>query len=258
MQPDASLENASGRDETSQDGVAHRDLSGSSSLADPAVNLASIRRSVDEAAREAGRNADDIIVVAVTKRQDEAQIRRALTAGCRAFGENRVQEAAGKWPALRVAFPDIELRLIGPLQSNKASEAVALFDVIETVDRPKMARALAAEMDRQDRRPRLLVQVNTGEEPQKAGVAPAGLHSLISECVDVLGLKIEGLMCIPPADEPPAPHFALLAKLAARHALPVLSMGMSGDFGTAIQLGATHVRLGEAIFGPRPAEKKLV
>ncbi len=258
MQPDARLEHASGRDETSQDGVAHRDLSAVSPLADPAINLANIRRLVAEAAREASRESDNITVVAVTKRQDEAQIRRALTAGCRVFGENRVQEAATKWPALRDAFPDIELRLIGPLQSNKASEAVALFDVIETVDRPKIAQAIAAEMDRQGRRPRLLVQVNTGEEPQKAGVAPPDLDRLISECVDALGLKIEGLMCIPPADEPPAPHFALLAKLASRHSLPVLSMGMSGDFETAIQLGATHIRLGEAIFGPRPAENKPI
>lgn len=226
--------------------------SGAPARVDPAANLVELRRRISDAAREAGRLPGDITLVAVSKKQDDAQIRRALSAGCRVFGENRVQEAAAKWPSLKAAFPDAELRLIGPLQSNKAAEAVALFDVIETVDRLKIARALAAEMSRQARRPRLLIQVNTGEEPQKAGVAPALLPELLSECVNVLRLGIEGLMCIPPANEPPGPHFALLAKLAARHGLPVLSMGMSGDFETAVQLGATHVRLGEAIFGPRP------
>lgn len=260
MKSDGSLDNVRSRFKAGEGNGAHADADPDivSVLTDPAANLASIHRRVAEAAREAGRDIDDITVVAVTKRQDETQIRAAISAGCRVFGENRVQEAAAKWPALRAGHPEIELRLIGPLQSNKAPEAVALFDVIETVDRPKIARALAAEMRRQGRSPRLLIQVNTGEEPQKAGVAPGELENLLSECVDGLSLKIDGLMCIPPAEEPPAPHFALLAKLAARHSLPILSMGMSGDFETAIQLGATHVRLGEAIFGPRTEDKKPI
>ena len=175
-----------------------------------------------------------------------------LRAGHRVFGENRVQEAQGKWPALKTEFPDLELHLIGPLQSNKAKEAVALFDVIETVDRQKLARVLAKEMARQGRRPVCFVQVNTGEEPQKAGVWPGAADAFIAECRDELGLPVEGLMAIPPEAEEPAPHFALLAKIAARNGLAKLSMGMSADFEIAVQFGATHVRVGSAIFGPRP------
>ncbi len=179
-------------------------------------------------------------------------VQAALDAGQRVFGENRVQEAAGKFPALRERHPDIELHLIGPLQTNKAREAVALFDVIESVDRERLARELAKEMARVGRRPRLHVQVNIGEEPQKAGVAPAELGALLETCRG-LGLAIEGLMCIPPVDQPPGPFFARLRELAARHGLPVLSMGMSGDFAEAIAAGATHVRVGSAIFGVRPS-----
>lgn len=214
------------------------------------TNLRAVRARLDAALKEAGRNRR-VEIVAVSKTQDAAKIREALLAGQRVFGENRVQEAKAKWPPLRLEFPDVELRLIGPLQSNKAAEAVQLFDVIETVDRPKIAKALAEEIERQGRRPRFLVQVNTGAEPQKAGVLPEEADAFIRQCREDFGLEIEGLMCIPPADEPPAPHFALLAKIAARNALFVLSMGMSGDFDIAAELGATHVRIGSALFGPR-------
>jgi hypothetical protein len=220
---------------------------------DIATNLRAVRARLNAALAEAGRE-DAPVIVAASKTQDAARLRQAIGAGLTVFGENRVQEALAKWPALKAEHPEIELRLIGPLQSNKASEAVALFDVIETVDREKIARALAAEMRRQGRLPRLLVQVNTGAEPQKAGVVPEETDAFLRQCRDEFGLEIEGLMCIPPADEPPAPHFALLAKLAARNALSVLSMGMSGDFDIAAQLGASHVRVGTALFGERRAE----
>jgi pyridoxal phosphate enzyme (YggS family) len=174
-----------------------------------------------------------------------------LAAGQRVFGENYVQEAKGKWPALRERYPDAELHLIGPLQSNKAREAVALFDAIHTLDRPSLAEALAKEIARAGRTPRLLVQVNTGEEPQKGGVAPGEVDGFLQACRERYGLTIAGLMCIPPAEDPPSPHFALLATLAKRHGLGQLSMGMSADFEAAIQLGATHVRVGSAIFGSR-------
>jgi len=213
--------------------------------------LEEVRARVGKASREAGRPAGAVTLVAVSKTFDAQAIRPALAAGQRVFGENRVQEAQGKWPALREETPGIELHLIGPLQSNKAADAVALFDVIETVDREKIARALAAEMARQGRRPRLYVQVNTGLEPQKAGIAPDGTAAFVALCRDELALPIEGLMCIPPADENPGPHFALLAKLAARCGLERLSMGMSGDYETAIAFGATGVRVGSAIFGTR-------
>lgn len=215
-----------------------------------AANLAAVRARLDAALREAGR-AGSVEIVAVSKTQGEATLREALAAGQRVFGENRVQEAKAKWPALRKDFPDIELRLIGPLQSNKAAEAVGLFDVIETVDRPKIARALAEEARRQGRAARFLIQVNTGAEPQKAGVLPEEADAFIRLCREEHGLAVEGLMCIPPADEPPAPHFALLVKIAARNGLKVLSMGMSGDFDIAAQLGATHIRIGTALFGER-------
>jgi pyridoxal phosphate enzyme (YggS family) len=217
---------------------------------DIAANLAAINDRLDRALTEAGRPARPVIV-AVSKTQGQARARAAITAGLIVFGENRVQEAQAKWPAIRADHPGIELRLIGPLQSNKAAEAVALFDVIETIDRPKIARALADEILKQGKRPRLLVQVNTGAEPQKAGVLPHETDAFIASCRGEFGLHLEGLMCIPPADDPPAPHFALLAKIASRNGLRVLSMGMSGDYDIAAQLGATHVRIGTALFGAR-------
>lgn len=204
---------------------------------------------IEKAADEAGKAAPQL--VAVTKTFSGDEVRPVIEAGHRVFGENRVQEAEAKWPALRAEFPGIELRLIGPLQSNKAEDAMALFDVIETVDREKIARALKAEMDKQGRRPRLYVQINTGLEPQKAGVAPDDAPAFLSLCRNELGLSIEGLMCIPPADENPGPHFALLAKLARENAVDKLSMGMSGDFEIATAMGATSVRVGSAIFGSR-------
>jgi pyridoxal phosphate enzyme (YggS family) len=219
---------------------------------DPAANLARIGVRLNAAAVDAGRDGAKITVIAVAKKHGPERILPLLEAGHRAFGENRVQEAASKWPALKARFPGVELHLVGPLQSNKAKEAVALFDVIETLDRTKLARAIAAEMAAQGRAPRLFVQVNTGEEPQKAGVAPADVDAFVAECRREHGLKIEGLMCIPPADEAPAPHFALLAKIAGRNRIDFLSIGMSGDYETAAQLGATHVRVGTEIFGPRP------
>lgn len=210
-----------------------------------------VKQRIAEAADRSGRPQDAVTLVAVSKTFDAEAITPVLELGHRVFGENRVQEAQGKWPVLRDRFPDIELRLIGPLQSNKAADAVDLFDVIETVDREKIARALAREMDKQARRPRLYVQVNTGEEPQKAGVAPGEVADFLAFCINELGLTIEGLMCIPPFDENPGPHFALLRKLAGANGLPECSMGMSGDYETAIELGATSVRVGSAIFGVR-------
>jgi hypothetical protein len=190
-------------------------------------------------------------LVAVSKTKGEAEIRPVIEAGQRVFGENRVQEAEAKWPVLRAAYPDLELHLIGPLQSNKVKEAVALFDVIETLDREKLAVALAAEIARAGKAPRLYVQVNTGAEDQKAGILPQEADAFIAACREQHGLKIEGLMCIPPVDEPPSAHFALLAKIAKRNGLDKLSMGMSADYEEAIQLGATSVRVGSAIFGER-------
>ncbi|WP_183864381.1 MULTISPECIES: YggS family pyridoxal phosphate-dependent enzyme [unclassified Rhizobium] len=209
-------------------------------------------RSRIAAAELQGRRPDGSVqLVAVSKTFDADAIRPALEAGQRIFGENRVQESQGKWPDLKAEIPGIELHLIGPLQSNKAAEAVALFDVIETVDREKIARVLADEMKRQAKTPRLYVQVNTGLEPQKAGIAPKETMQFIGFCRDELGLTIEGLMCIPPADENPGPHFALLAQLAKACGVEKLSMGMSGDYETAIAFGATSVRVGSAIFGAR-------
>jgi len=222
----------------------------------PDGRLEQVRGRITKAARAAGRASEDITLVAVSKTFGADTIVPVLEAGQRVFGENRVQEAQEKWPALRERLPDVELHLIGPLQSNKARDAVALFDVIHTVDRSKIAAALAAEMARQERRPRLLVQVNTGAEPQKAGILPEEADAFIAECRDRHGLEIEGLMCIPPEDENPAPHFALLEKIALRNGLAALSMGMSGDFETAIALGATHVRVGSAIFGSRAPFKR--
>ena len=217
-----------------------------------ADNLARVRGRIAAAARAAGRDPGEVTLVAVGKLHPAARIEAALAAGQRVFGENRVQEAEAKFPDLKQGWPDLVLHLIGPLQTNKARVAVALFDVIETLDRPKLARALAKEMAAQGRRPACFIQVNTGEEPQKAGVAPAEADALIALARDELALPVEGLMCIPPLDEEPALHFALLREIARRNGLAKLSMGMSGDFETAIRFGATHVRVGTAIFGPRP------
>jgi len=218
-----------------------------------AANLEDVCGHIRAAAQAAGRGPEDVVLVAVGKLQPDERVRAALLAGHRVFGENRVQEAAGKWPALKREFADVRLHLIGPLQTNKVREAVALFDVIETIDRPKLARAIAREMERSGRRPACYIQVNTGEEPQKAGVMPEEADGLVAECRDDLGLPVEGLMCIPPFEEPPVMHFALLREIAIRNGLPILSMGMSGDYETAIEFGATHVRVGTAIFGARPA-----
>ena len=219
-----------------------------SSIAD---RFAQVRGRIAEAAKAAGRDPASVVLTAVSKTQGPEALEAALDAGQRVFGENRVQEAQGHWATRRAALPDLELRLIGPLQTNKALEAVELFDVIETLDRERLAAALAAAMTRAGRRPSVLVQVNTGAEPQKAGVLPDEADALIAIARDRYGLKVEGLMCIPPAEEDPAPHFALLAAIAARNGLGVLSMGMSGDYPAAIAAGATHVRVGSALFGER-------
>ncbi|MCX5513872.1 YggS family pyridoxal phosphate-dependent enzyme [Kaistia algarum] len=217
-----------------------------------AEQLSAVQARISAAEEAARRAPGSVRLVAVSKTFAADAIQPAIDAGQRRFGENRVQEAQGKWPALREATPDIELHLIGPLQSNKAREAVALFDAIHTVDRDKIAAALASEIVRQNRRPQLFVQVNTGLEPQKAGIAPRETRAFVERCRDEHGLVISGLMCIPPADEAPGPHFALLAKLAKEIGFAELSMGMSGDFETAIAFGATLVRVGGAIFGSRP------
>jgi pyridoxal phosphate enzyme (YggS family) len=216
------------------------------------ANLAEVRARIAAAAREVGRTAAEVALVAGAKTQPAEAGGAARAAGQTVFGENRVQEAAGKYPALRAAHPDLVLHLIGPLQTNKVKDAVALFDVIQTVDREKLARALAAEMARQNKHPRLYVQVNIGEEPQKAGVPPREADAFIALCRDELQLGLDGLMCIPPAGVSPAPYFALLREIAARNRLAGLSMGMSEDFETAVRLGATLVRIGSAIFGARP------
>ncbi len=216
-----------------------------------AASLAQVRARIAEAATAAGRDPDEVTRVAVGKTHAAAYIEAALDAGQRVFGENRVQEAEGKFPALKAAHEDLALHLIGPLQTNKAREAVKLFDVIETLDRSKLARALAKEMAKTGRRPACYIQINTGEEAQKAGVLPAQADALIVLARNELGLPVEGLMCIPPFDDEPAPHFALLAEIAKRNGLAKLSMGMTADFDIAIRFGATHVRVGTAIFGAR-------
>ena len=217
---------------------------------DIAANLAAVGARIGAAATAAGRPPSDVTLIAVSKTHGPPAIAAAIATGQRQFGENRVQEAALKYPALKAATPGLELHLIGPLQTNKVKEAVALFDVIETLDRPKLADALAREMARQGRRPRLFVEINTGEEPQKAGVLPTEADAFIAQCRE-LELEIAGLMCIPPAEEEAALHFALLREIARRNAIPALSMGMSADYETAIRFGATHVRVGTAIFGER-------
>lgn len=221
------------------------------------ANLRHVLDDIGIAAREAGRAPDEVGLVVVTKTHDAAHIRPVLQAGHRLFGENRVQEATAKWPALREEFPDIRLHLIGPLQTNKVRQALALFDVIETLDRPKLAREIAKEADRSGRMPDCFVQVNTGAEPQKAGVLPGETDSFIESCRKEYGLTIKGLMCIPPVEEEPSLHFALLREIARRNGLGELSMGMSGDYRVAIAFGATLVRVGTAIFGvrkPYPAD----
>ena len=215
-------------------------------------NLLAVRGEIKAAAAEVGRDADNVSLVAVSKSHPAALAEAALEAGHRVFGENRVQEARSKWPVLRARYPDCCLHLIGPLQSNKTGDAVALFDVIQTLDREKLAGALAREMDRQDRHPDLFVQVNTGEEPQKAGVLPAEVDAFIKKCRADYDLPVVGVMCIPPIDENPALHFALLGEIATRNGLDRLSMGMSADYQTAVRFDATEVRVGTAIFGSRP------
>ena len=215
------------------------------------ANLAKVRGRIAEAATAAGRTPEGVTLVAVSKTQPAAAVRAALLAGQRVFGENRMQEVLAKFPELRREFPKLELHLIGPLQTNKVRDAVAHCDVIETVDRPRLAEALAREMKRSGKRPSCLIEVNTGEEPQKAGVAPGVADEFIADCRDRLGLPIAGLMCIPPEHEEPSLHFALLREIAKRNALATLSMGMSADFEIAIRFGATHVRVGTAVFGAR-------
>lgn len=220
---------------------------------DVAANLAAVAAHVQAAARAAGRDAGEITLIAVSKGHPAHRIEAALAAGHRSFGENRVQEAMDKWPALRAEWPGAALHYIGALQTNKARDAVAFADAIHAIDRAKLARAVSREMERQGRRPDCFIQVNTGAEPQKAGVPPEDLDALVTLCREELVLPVSGLMCIPPASDDPAPHFALLRELAARHGLAQLSMGMSADYRSAIAMGATHIRVGTAVFGARPA-----
>lgn len=215
-------------------------------------NLAAVRAEIAAACQEAGRDRAEVTLIAVGKTFPAEAMEQAIDAGQRVFGENRVQETKAKWPAIRERHADLSLHLIGPLQSNKAKEAVALFDAIHVVDRPSLCEALAKEIDKQGRLPLLFVEINTGAEPQKAGILPENADSFLKACKDEYGLSIAGLMCIPPFDEAPAPHFALTAKIAARNGLTLLSMGMSSDYQVAIAFGATHVRVGSAIFGARP------
>jgi hypothetical protein len=218
---------------------------------DPASALAAVRAEIAHACREAGRDPAGVTLIAVAKTFRADAIEPVIAVGQRVFGENRVQEAKAKWPALAAKYPGIELHMIGMLQSNKAREAVELFDAIHSLDRQSLAEALAKEIAKQGRRPVLFVEVNTGGEPQKAGVLPQDVDAFVLRCRESWGLNVEGLMCIPPAEEAPAPHFALTAKIAARNGLKLLSMGMSADFPIAIAMGATHVRVGTAIFGSR-------
>ncbi len=219
---------------------------------DPVTAIDAVRRAIDAACRHAGRPPQSVILLAVSKTYGAAAIEPVIAAGQRVFGENRVQEAEAKWPALRGRYPDLSLHLIGALQSNKAKEALALFDAIHSVDRPSLCAALAKEIQKTGRAPLMFVQVNTGAEPQKGGVLPEQADEFIAACRATYDLPISGLMCIPPVEEAPAPHFALTAKIAGRNGLQLLSMGMSADFDIAIRFGATHVRVGTAIFGSRP------
>jgi pyridoxal phosphate enzyme (YggS family) len=215
------------------------------------IGLAAVRAEIARACREAGRDPASVTLIAVSKTFGADAIEPVIAQGHRVFGENRVQEAKAKWPPLKAQHADIELHMIGPLQSNKAKDAVALFDAIHSLDRASLAEALAKEIARQGRRPTLFVEINTGAEAQKAGVPPQDADAFIARCRETYGLRIDGLMCIPPLDEAPAPHFALTAKIAARNGLTLLSMGMSADYPVAIAFGATHVRIGTAIFGAR-------
>jgi pyridoxal phosphate enzyme (YggS family) len=220
-------------------------------MSEGADHLAEVDRRIAEAAKAAGRQPGDVTLVAVSKTHGPERVRELLEAGQRIFGENRVQEAKAKWPGLRERYSGIELHLIGPLQTNKAREAVALFDVIQSVDRERLAGVLAKEMERAGKRPACFIQVNTGEEEQKAGILPVDLDAFVTSCRDVHKLPVIGLMCIPPVNEEPALHFALLRKMAERNGLAKVSMGMSADYETAVRLGATHVRVGSALFGAR-------
>jgi pyridoxal phosphate enzyme (YggS family) len=220
-------------------------------MSDGADHLAEVQGRLAEAAKAAGRLPGEVTLVAVSKTHGPERVRELLEAGQRIFGENRVQEAQEKFPALKAEYPDLELHLIGPLQTNKARDAVALFDVIQSVDRERLAATLAKEMERAGKRPACFIQVNTGEEAQKAGVMPADVDAFIAACRNVHKLPVVGLMCIPPVGEEPALHFALLAKMARRNGLGQLSMGMSADYETAVRTGATHVRVGSALFGAR-------
>ena len=226
---------------------------GETRLATIASRIAEVRARIAAACAAAGRTPESVTLVAVSKFHDEAAVLEALAAGQVVFGENRVQEAAGKFPPLRATHPALRLHLIGPLQTNKLRDAMAAVDCIETLDRPRLADAIAAAAARGDALPELLVQVNVGREPQKAGIAPEDADGFVQDCQARFGARLRGLMCIPPAEQDPAPHFAWLAERAAKHGLPVLSMGMSGDYEAAIRYGATHVRVGTAIFGTRPA-----
>ena len=228
-------------------------MAGSTFTSDSPSALADVEREIARACHDAGRDRSSVQLIAVSKTFGADAIAPVLAAGQRVFGENRVQEAKAKWPAIKASSPAVELHLIGPLQSNKAKEAVTLFDAIHSVDRRSICEALAKEIERQGRSPTLFVQINTGEEPQKAGVAPAEADAFLAACTKDFGLPIAGLMCIPPVEDAPAPHFALTAKIAARNGLKLLSMGMSADFAVAIRMGATHVRVGSAIFGHRAA-----
>jgi PLP dependent protein len=222
-------------------------------MVDSPTGLEAVEQAIARACKDAGRERGSVHLVAVSKTFGAEAITPVLMAGQRVFGENRVQEAKAKWPAIIAETGSVELHLIGPLQSNKAKEAVALFDAIHSVDRRSICEALAKEIEKQGRSPTLFVQINTGEESQKAGIAPAGADAFIAACAKDFGLTISGLMCIPPLEDAPAPHFALLAKIAARNGLNSLSMGMSADFPAAIEMGATHIRVGSAIFGHRAA-----
>jgi PLP dependent protein len=213
--------------------------------------LAAVHHDIARACRDAGREPQSVALVAVSKSFGADAIELVIAAGQRVFGENRVQEAKAKWPVLRERHPGIEVHLVGPLQSNKARDAVALFDAIHSLDRPSLAEALAKEIARQGRSPLLFVEINTGGEPQKSGVLPEQADDFLRDCREKYGLQVAGLMCLPPADEPPAPHFALTAKIARSNEMNLLSMGMSADFPVAIAMGATHVRIGTAIFGER-------
>jgi pyridoxal phosphate enzyme (YggS family) len=232
-------------------GAMHWRVNTSTPSTDKGAGLAAVRQAIERACREAARDPASVTLVAVSKTFDAGAIEPIIAAGQRVFGENRVQEAKAKWPPLVARTPGLELHMIGPLQSNKAREAVELFDAIHSVDRPSLCEALAKEISRQGRKPVLFVEINTGAEAQKAGVPPQDADAFLKRCRDSYGLTIAGLMCIPPADEAPAPHFALTAKIAARNGLKLLSMGMSADYATAIAMGATHVRVGSAIFGAR-------